>query len=108
MSKARPTRNHDDASDLVAAFVSNVGAIHEKVSRLSVDVGRLPGKIKAMHRVANRLHRKIATARQNSNSSIAVSAAASQTESACIGQAILSLLLNRIDAIFPSWNDILW
>jgi hypothetical protein len=41
---------------------------------LSVDVGRLSGKIKAMHRVVNRLHRKIEAARENSNSSIPVSA----------------------------------
>ena len=39
---------------------------------MSVDVGRLSGKIKAMHRVVNRLHRKIEAARENSNSSIPV------------------------------------
>jgi len=50
---------------LVAAFISNVGAIHEEMSRLSVDVGRLSGKIKAVHRGANRLHCKIDTAREN-------------------------------------------
>jgi hypothetical protein len=31
----RPTRNSNDASDLIAALLSNVSALHKEVSRLS-------------------------------------------------------------------------
>jgi len=58
MTKARPSRNGEDARDLVAALVSNVSP-REEGSRLCRDAGRLHQKIKAMHRVTDRLHRKI-------------------------------------------------
>ena len=59
MTEARPIRNGEDASDLVAALVPKVGAFHKEVSRLHGDVGRLHGRVKVMHRDVDRLHRKI-------------------------------------------------
>ena len=59
MINARMTRNGKDASDLIAALLSNVRALQNQASRLSGDLHRLRRKIDATHRAANRLHRKI-------------------------------------------------
>jgi hypothetical protein len=45
MTKPRRTRNREDASDLVAALVSNYAALHKQAARLSGDVSRLHGRI---------------------------------------------------------------
>ena len=61
MIDARASRNGEDASDLVTALLSNVGALHDRAWLLSGDVRRLYGKIGATHRAADRLHHKIET-----------------------------------------------
>jgi hypothetical protein len=60
MSKPQ-RRNRKDASDLVAVLASNIGALHNQAVRLSGDAGRFHGRIKSVHRVADRLHPKIET-----------------------------------------------
>ena len=59
MISARMTRNGKDASDLIAALVSNVRALQNQASRLSGDLRRLRRKIDTTHRAADRLHHKI-------------------------------------------------
>ena len=61
MINARPSRNGDGAGNLVAALLSNVGALENQASLLCGDVRRLYEKINATHRAAARLHRKIQT-----------------------------------------------
>ena len=59
MINARMARNGKDASDLIAALVSNVRSLQNRTSRLSGDLRRLGRKIDATHRAADHLHHKI-------------------------------------------------
>ena len=80
MIDARASRNGEDASDVVTALSSNVGALHNHAWLLSADVHRLYGKIDATHRAADPLNRKIETMQcPHSDSSIARPATSSQT-----------------------------
>jgi hypothetical protein len=92
MISPRQTRNGEDASDLVAALLSNVGALHKEVCRLSGDVSRVFGNTETMHRRSpssqNRKH-----ARENADSAIARSGNSSQTEPEYVGQSIAGLLV---------------
>jgi hypothetical protein len=63
MINTRLSRSSDGASDLVAAVLSNVGALEKQAPLLCGDVRRRYKKIDATHRAADRLHRKVATTR---------------------------------------------
>jgi hypothetical protein len=80
MIKGRMTRNGKDASNLIAALLSNVRALQNQASRLSGDVRRLRRKIDATHHATDRLHLKTRTARARSDSSVGGAATSSQTE----------------------------
>lgn len=62
MINTRPSRNAKNASDLVAALLSNVDALRNLAALLSSDVCRLYEKIDFRQRAADSLHRKIQTA----------------------------------------------
>ena len=59
MIEERVHPNGEVGTDLVAALISKVGAIHNEALRLSGDLRRLHRKIDATHRNVDRLHRKI-------------------------------------------------
>jgi hypothetical protein len=102
MTEARPLRNGEDASDLVAALVAKVGAFHKEVSRLHGDVGRLHGRVKVMHRDLDRLHRKIEGTRARIRVLRSKNRVQRRGGAGLYRPAGRTLLSNRFDAFFQA------